>query len=219
MRNDDGSTLVIGALAVATGLTLIEARRHPPRGSRAGELTEAKKQAILAPVFKKAAWVAYSEPDWRGRSTRYAQAFPTAALASTWIPHYEKQGYKRVSHLEKPTRKHSYAERISSWLTPAGNLGAEMSVRVVLGGRQVLRVGQYGVRHMIPLEALPRGVARRIRTVQLTEELGSEEHELAVLNALAESALNAPTEQEARYQYAELAWYYRDYSANWARGR
>ncbi len=219
MRHDDGSTLAIGALAVATGLALVEARRHPPSGSRAAQMTEAKRQAIMDKVLKGAAWVAYSSrPDFCGHTTRYATAFPTVELASIWIPHYEKQDYKRVSHLGKPTRKHSYDDRIQTWLTPDGNLGPKMAVRTVLGGRQVLMVQGYGSNLTIPFEALSRNIQRRLRTVLLAEKHGREEHEIGVMHALAQAALAADG-NEARDLYAELAWYYRDYSANWARGR
>jgi hypothetical protein len=218
MRSDDGSTLALGALAVATGLTLIESRRYPPGGSRAAQMTEARRQALMKDVLKKAAWVGYSgTAGWGSPATRYASAFPTVALASMWIPHYEKQDYKRVSHLEKPTRKHSFDDRIESWLTPSGNLGPEMGVRTILGGRQVLNVEQYGRRLTIPFEVLPSGVRRRLQTILLTERLGRDEHNIAVMNALAEDALANP--EQARQIYGELAWYYRDYSARWAQGR
>ena len=218
------STLGTVALGLV-GVGLIGAAAASTQGS-ANALTQRQRAAKLKELIPDKAlhWLSYSSG--RYSSNRYATSFPSPTLAHLWEREMDKDShYKNVSSLSRVTNRHSVHGNgrppDHHWLRPDGNLSRDYTFARGLGGRRRLMFNDI----QIPIELFPDTVRTRIETVLIAERamkdtgtyMTSDIARVAAMRALAQRALAAESDSEARDLFDELGWFSTSYKPNWPR--
>lgn len=215
---------VIAALAATAALAAAASARKPT-GSAAthplmkvpSSLSPAAANAAREEAYKllkdKATYVSATLP--RGRD-RYHYVYPSYDTAKHWGRHFEAEGRKRVNVTSnKPRGFDKDQVGFDKWLTPDGDLGADIKVATSRFGNVFIQVSRYGRYEpvSIPLNQIyDDHVRRRIVTIAFrgdsmmdagayNSNLNTEQIERFIDFIRKEEEI-----EEKRELYKELAW-------------